>query len=441
MSIIGDTTLVTEHRLYRVNRNGRKSLTKAAVSARSANVVEEQFTVTQTEPHVIKKHANKHLTIKSEHPIRAVFRQGIPELEATPIQPAPPYRTAKLNVRDITLNARNVVEVEDDVAVTQVDVHVLNVRTGETEIVTCVRTGAKFMGHYNVDYGQAAGTNFDECLRADYDDELVFQYLDGRNIDSVPETITVVKRIESAPLLPTLYVRSHVTLNDTIGIAVRNAASTYVTVDCERLGFTRTILLRPNGSIHEALLATNSILGAQEGDVIRVTTTATDIHNVTHTVTSNSSISHSEIVEIEAIAELNTASSIRLRDPNLTGHTVGVLIEREGDFVRVRLNRLAPYTGIYEGSWTPSEPGTYTLRYVAAGNAVHDHVIVVAEQDTEVKPELPECPPQIEVPIYGQNQVEMEINGLFTLNGRFSGAVYLYAVEDEMVRCSVVHSS
>jgi hypothetical protein len=40
-----------------------------------------------------------------------------------------------------------------------------------------------------------------------------------------------------------------------------------------------------------------------------------------------------------------------------------------------------------------------------------------------------------------QMAMQLEINGLFTLNGQFSGIIKLYAKEDETVRCSILQAS
>lgn len=441
MSIIGDTTLVTEHRMYTVNRSGRKSITKAAVSARSAEVSTESFTVSRTKPHHIKKHANKHLTIKSEHPVRAIFRQGVRELE--PVEPeVEVWKTAKLTVPEVILNKRNKITVEDDIEVTSVKVNILNLRTGETEVVECVRIGKVFIGQFTATYDEEPGKSFDGCFNAKYSDEILFQYLDGRNAQAMPETIDLVVAVEPPPPLPKLFVRSHVRPDTYVGIAVRGAGANFCTVVCERLNFSRTLLLTKAGDVDSALLLVSSIFGIQLGDVLEISTTSTDKNNVTHTVSRSVFVSAASVLDVNITpAFVNTPSLITLSEPHMSGHTVGVIIVRgdTNEFERVDLKRVAPYTGVYEGDWTPSEPGMYSLHYVDVTQVVRMYPIEVFGNVTpDEEPTVHTCD---ELPTYGHNEVEMEINGLFTLNGRFSGVITLFAVDDEIVRCSSVHSS
>ena len=431
-SLVGDTTLVTEHRLFEVNRQGRKRVTQAAVSARGNAVVRESFAVTQKDTFTVRTHPNKHLTIKSEHPVLAVFRQG----EYEPKQPGnqePVRQTAQIIVNDLRYG-QNLIEIVDDVDDASVKLTVINMETGETENLTAGRIDGRYLAALDIDYS-GKGDSFDCRMSAMWSDRLLFQYRDMRDADGNNVVVELLTEMPEQPDMPNL-LAPLVVVPDAVFAVVCTEPVDHVEISS---GDThRPVLMQEDGGkwvgeVDLATFANNGMIEVKAMVAYGQVTVA--VQTFVHVVDKPR----------PALSILDVSKRIMLRDSLRNGNTVEVIVHSgDGTFERILLKKVYDRLGIYVADWQPTAGGVFTATYVDTDKVLVKSEpvridVVDPEPEPEPEPELePEYP---DFPSYVGGEVEIEINGLFVLNGRFSGTVEIRAVEDELVRCFLVHSA
>lgn len=427
-TLVGATTVVSEIRQYTVNKKGRKRLNYATAAARSEQIQETTIKVTKDNPYVIHKHANKHLTIKSEHPVRLVLRQQAAEQEDVPVH-EPIYETAVLYCSEAPeLNSDFVLTVKDKDAITASTITVMNVDTGETEevIMELVAKGI-LKGTLRLVASATPGPDFSGCMYVDYDHRLLVIYDDSRSVSGMPVTVEKTVRVEAHPEMPEMIVRRAANSNTVVGIEVTNSNAVWATVKRGELTSTVHFL---NGDFSRKTASFLMLDAVDAVVILESTDTLGRPHRIERTVAFGLNVQGTVAV---------SPTVIEVDDPKLNGNTLNVIVlnlETE-EFERTRLTLVAEHTGRYRGIWFPQVAGDYEVRYFDQG-VMRTATITIAESVTPEEPELPEEPgvtPNL------NGTVELEAHGLFMLNGRFSGVIEIYSVADEVVHCSVLHAS
>lgn len=456
-SLLGQTTVVTEHRTYLIDKVGKKGVSRASVSARSSDVTQRDVEVTRTKPHVITRHSNKFLQIKTTFPVMAHFIPGPPDVEE-PDQPGKTYTTGVIYADDtVMLNSDLSITVYDpDVVADTLRVTVFNATTGETEYLTLdLISPGMYRNTIRVELKQLRGEDFDGVMNAQPDDVVRVIYQDGRAANGEPLNIVHNARVTSSFRLPELIVRRAVRMTDSIGICLRHSdqQSPAVRLFNPRSGEALVVHLIPQNGNHVASSAVSAFLqGVALGDVLEVLHTYTDPYGAQATLTEN--------VQVKALLQtqgvLTVPENIKpaqnalitLDDPDIITDYVDLTFSgaQSSAFSRIRAYRVAPNTGVYEVEYM-LEPKfdndnrlTVTYADTSAGVAILVQCGLPIERPQA--PVDPEEPPTDNTADYvEQMALQIEINGLFTLNGKFSGIVKLYAKEDETVRCSILQAS
>lgn len=447
-TLFGDTTVVTECRTYVVDKRGRKSMGRAAVSARSQSITQQSVTVSRTQPHHIVKHPNKHLQIRTEFPVRAVLTQGAPEVEY-PVDDTPQFTTAVIFAEDFQLNFDNQIAVyEPDSDAEEQIVTVFNATTGETETVTLARVSpSMYVGHLKVKAQVQVGTNFDGCLFADYGHNIKIHYRDVRTSSGSPATIIKSLGVLRAAPGPNLVVRPFAKDTSIVGIALIGAAldRAVVNVVNQRTNYSLQLNLEySTGGMFGQFHVSDMQGGIEPDDILTTTFSWFDVYSVqqsVHGVTKIVTEYPQGVIVIPASVQHGKPVKVRVVDAELVGVNVGVVIvdlDTE-QFERVRLLRVGENTGVYELEWLPSpEARTLEVRYT-------DGTVIAKVLTIDTPVVEPEVPGQTPTPQPTQKEyvpeIELIINGLFTLNGQFSGTIKLTAVEDESVGCTIIHAS
>lgn len=429
MSRFGSTSLVTDHRLYEVGSKGRKRVTNAAVSARSSSIVRESFTVTQKDKYTITRQANQHLTLKSDFPVKAVFIQGSYE-EPEHGNDVPTYEPAELFTPSLEFGHNLIEVVDDSVKTDSVKVSVMNLRTGESEIITAERdreTG-KFLAVLYIVYG-GSGRNFDCQLEAEWEDTIIVQYQELAGVEVNLHTDR--RKLPDQPDLPSFITPLDVRPNSKFSVA------TWQQVD--EITITRgtdvtTVPMEFDGTFWHTTIN----LAGYDVDEVEISAAihfgvVTNRVEVTVPVTDKS----------EQQVRILPSNRVLMQDSDRNGREVEVIVaDSQDQFQRVKLNRVLDGLGTYIGDWKPTVSGDYYVLYVNTSQEfVRSEVVEVnvdAMPDIETEIDF-ECEPeQAATPVLAPNRIEMEINGLFVLNGRFSGAIEITAVQDEVVHCQLV---
>ncbi|MNU95799.1 hypothetical protein D3C71_858220 [compost metagenome] len=140
---------------------------------------------------------------------------------------------------------------------------------------------------------------------------------------------------------------------------------------------------------------------------------------------------------------------LKLDDPDVDVPYIDLVVSgnQSNQFTRWRALRLATGSGLY--SYTALVPALFdndqalTVTYAdsSAGTPKLVQRVIAITDVAAPTPGPVVVPEEPEANTVEQLALQMEINGLFTLNGRFSGIVKLRAVHNETVRCSIVQAS
>lgn len=453
--LIGATTLVTEVRTYLIDSVSKKGMKRATVSARSNKVTQQDVEVTQTQPHVIARHSNKYLQIATTFPVRAVFIPGVPELE-TPVKPGTTYTDGIIYAEStVDVNESLVISLYDpDVVAKTVQVTVFNSTTGETEFLTLTQLpNGLYQGTLRLMLCLYKGEDFDGLMQTQPGDNLRVIYQDGRGAEGEPKTIIHNVKVTSVFTTPELTIRRSVRLGGTIGIVVRNpGVNRLVRLVNTRTGVFASLVLTENGSHFQASADPVSLLSdVQLNDVLVAEYVYADLFGAQAAVTGTCTIGTGEtagVLSAPAIVKQGTTFLIQLDDPDVDGEYVDVVIsgDQTNEYERIRLlsdgKNLGRYSVLFPLAMFFEQDHSLTVTYADASVGVPKLVKLVVLIDRVVAPDVPAIVPEAPVVnVAEQMAMQMEINGLFVFNGRFSGIIKLYAVNNEVVRCSIVQAS
>lgn len=455
----GSTTISTEIRSYQTDAISRKSLARATVAARSSKIEQRDVEVTQTQPHIITRHSNKFLQISTTFPVMATFIPGVPEVDV-PDVPNTTYTTGVLYV-EAKLEAGAPISVslyDPDIMGKTTQVTVFNATTGETEFLTLTRLDNDlFRGSMPTFLCRYKGEDFDGFLNLQPTDTIKIIYRDGRLSDGEPGTVTHVAQVISSVPVPLMFVRRAAGRDTAVGITLKalpDGAIPRVRVHDVQTATVRDILLTywAAGEYYGTLVPTDLSPNIKIGDVLVFEYEYQDIFGVSVTATERCVIGTGEtegLLSAPTSVARGSELVIQLDDPDVDTDFIDVVVSGNttDKFVRLRLMRVAIGSGLYR--YADVLPSLFD----------NDHAITVTYADTSAgTPKLIQritaitdiaAPPvtgPVVVPDTPTNEVEqlalqMEINGLFVLNGRFSGIIKLRAVNNETVRCSITQAS
>lgn len=455
----GSKTIVTEHRTYIVDSISRKGISRAAVSARTEKFSEQDIEITPTKQHSITLPTKGFLQISTTFPVIATFNP-LPLSDAedgTDVLPKPPFTTAEILVDGtVDTNGTLIIGVYDpDVTADTVKVTAFNTRTGETEILTLLRVDADtFTASLPIEHFPYKGIDFDCTMFAQPGDIIRLFYRDAFTPDGKVVNIQRDVLITSSFVQPRLYVRKQVAPKGTIGICVLNSGVTepIAKVRNMRTGSTQELVLMPTESpfpeftIHSTAFTTQA--DDAPGDVLQVFYFFTDEFGNTDSLNETIVITSQESLGVLSVPNSITTGGlavIELNDADVITDYVDLVISgnQTNRFSRVRAVRLAEFVGLYMAVYsledkfaddqsltvTYADPSEGITRLVKRPMTIH-HVVAT--------PEAVQVPVEL---VNAQLAMQMEINGLFTLNGSFTGTVTLAAKRDETVRCTIIQAS
>lgn len=454
----GGNTINTEIRTYVTDAVGRKGAARATVAARSSKIEQRDVEVTQTQPFIIARHSNKYLQISTTFPVLATFIPGVPELDV-PEVPNTSYTTGILYAEP-TLEAGAPISVslyDPDIAGATAQVTVFNATTGETEFLTLTRLeNGLYQGALPSFLCRYKGEDFDGFMNTQPTDTIKILYRDGRMSNGEPGTVTHIAQVISSVAVPKLFVRRAAGIDQFVSISLQDVPEG--TVPMVRVVHQRTataldvLLVYGNGEYVGRVVPLDMVPSLAIGDVLRFEFQYKDIFGVQVTAVENCVIGNGETegeLHVQHTVARGGEMIVELDDPDIDVPYVDLVVSGNttNKFERWRLLRVATGSGWY--------------RYVTTLPALfdNDHAITVTYADTSAgAPKLiqriteikdvaaPEPGPVIVPDVPTTNDVEqlalqMEINGLFVLNGRFSGIIKLRAVHNETVRCSIMQAS
>ena len=456
----GTSTVVTESRTFIVDSVSKKAVQRAAVSARSASIETRDVEVTQTQGHTIARHPNKYLSISTTFPVIATFIPGTPEDGSTPLPPETSYTSGIVYASD-SVDVNSVLDVavwDPDVSSPTLRVTVFNLVTGETEWLTlAMADNGMYRGTLRIELKRTKGEDFDQIMNASAGDKLRIIYQDGRGASGEPESITKDVGVTSSFVHPKLICRRNTPLSGILGIALKSAQQyqPIVMLTNMRSGETTLVTLaRPADTlVDQGQFQLDTLLGLELDDIITVEYRYTDEYG-----TSISLRTQTVIVgaldetdgHLLAPSVIHPASPIDvgLDDPDMVAEYVDLVLSGDASnkFVRIRCTQLAPYTGIYQGQYMLENrfdnDQMLTLTYADSSNEVPKLVrqAILVERGPQPANLATLAAMIAETPAV-QAALQLEINGLFILNGQFSGIIKLKAKENETVRCSIVQAS
>lgn len=454
----GSVTISTEIRSYQTDAISRKSLCRATVAARSSSTESRDVEVTQTQPYIITRHSNKFLQISTAFPVLATFIPGVPEV-SFPELPTTTYTTGVLYAEK-TLEAGEPIQValyDPDVVANTVQLTIFNATTGETEFLTLTRLeNDLFRGAMPTFLCRYKGDDFDGFMNLQPTDTIKIIYRDGRFSNGEPGVVTHVAQVISSVPVPNLYVRRTTPVDAMIGMTLQNIPADsvpMVRVSDLQTATVRDVLLTAIDGVYRGSITPNELVAnIGIGDVLLFEYTYNDIFGTQTTITASCVIGTGEtqgVLTAPDTIHRGALFDIELDDPDVDVPYVDLVISGNttNQFVRWRAMRLAVGSGlyVYHATVPPLFDNDHALTVTYADSSAGTPKLVqrvIAIADIAAPPETgPVVVPETPTNEVEQLALQMEINGLFVLNGRFSGIIKLRAVENETVRCSITQAS
>lgn len=454
----GGTTISTEHRTYLIDAISKKSLARATVATRSSKIEQRDVEVTQTQPHIITRHSNKFLQITTTFPVIATFIPGVPEIDV-PEVPSTTYTTGIIYA-DATLEAGDPILVslyDPDISAATAQVTVFNATTGETEFLVLTRLdNGLYRGELRTFLCRYKGEDFDGLMNNQPTDTIRIIYNDGRGSNGEPVAVTHQATVISSVPVPSLFVRRAAPVDGVVSVSILGLPGGMIPV----VKITDTLsgqtvfgsLNYIDGAYTTTFVPESFFPNITITDVLLVEYEYLDIFGSPTTITQRCVIGSGEtegVLTAPLTVQRGSEFTVKLDDPDVDVPYVDLVISgnESNQFVRWRATRLAPGSGLY--SYTTVIPALFdtdpaiTVTYADSSAGTPKLV----QRSIAIKDVAAPLPGPVIVPdalvenTVDQLALQMEINGLFTLNGRFSGIIKLRAVHNETVRCSIVQAS
>ena len=456
--LLGSKTLVTEHRTYLVDAIGKKGVGRGSVSTRTQFVEEKDVEVTRLRPYIISRSSKRFLQIKTTFPVIAHFIP-VPENDLEPEQPDGSYTTAVIYAdNEVFVNSDLTIAVFDpDLVADKVRATAFNASTGETEFVDLLKIGdGMYRGTIPVKLLRMRGEDFDCVMNARNGDKLAIIYQDGRDATGEPRNIIKEIQVKSNFVTPVLMARRVVKADGYLGVCVHNTQelTPYVTVTNMRTNEFTSLSLNAVDTRYQGAVRLNGYMQLLEGDQLTVAFRYSDDYGELSILEQIVTVSYGDVNGIVTLPDTikpNTQVVIGIDDPDVVTEYVDLVLsgDQTNAFSRLRATRLGDYLGVYQTNYVLEDKfkndTSLTLTYTDTSSGVPKLVrkkmtvdrTVVVVPETPVDPTVP-TEPSI---VIEQMALQMEINGLFTLNGGFNGIIKLYAKLDETVRCSITQAS
>lgn len=456
--LLGSKTLVTEHRTYLVDAIGKKGISRASTAARTDILEQKDVEVSRLKSHTITRSSKSFLQIATTFPVVAHFIP-VPSSEDDVEQPDGSYTTAVVYADTSVLagSTMSIAVFDPDLAVDKIQITVFNATTGETEFVTLSRIGAgMYRGEIPTVLKRFRGEDFDCILNVSPGDRISLIYGDGRDASGSPRNVIKHVTIDTDFIEPTLMVRRAIRPDGILGVCVHGTKEVIpeVTVTNMRNGENTRLQLRQVGDRYQGFMEVARSIILQEGDSLRVSFTYSDQYGQPASIEAFSTVVSSGetagILNVPDVITPTAAILIDLDDPDVTTDYVDLILtgEQTNTFTRLRATRMAEYVGRYQLSYKldtvrftndTSLTITYTDMVAGAPKLLRKRIVIDRSVAAPQQPTTPvEAPTEESVQ---QMALQMEINGLFTLNGSFNGLIKLYARDNQIVRCSIIQAS
>lgn len=488
-------TVVTEIKAFVVDTVSRSGVFRQSVSARvpdDGGLHSQDINVSKTQSFTVEN-TDAVLALLCPEPVRLVFTQ-MEELTPGdgPQEPTEPQYTNGQIVAPETLVAGHdlvvsVIDPDPVAAQKTLEIVVFNSNTGETETMSLQRSSDDtFVGVLKTTNVAGKGEDFDGEMNLQHGQYVRIIYRDHTSASGDITSIEQGVSVESPYSDSKITANSFIFPGKPISVIIEDmdvAGSTVATASAinDTTGETATIYLAEtepgvfSGQLDTVLsdpdefdLGNDTVLFVSPGDQVRVVF-SDDLYVTTGEATA--------VVEVRESAALNgvltgptttvvgASVSITLSDYNQSGAgrvDLPVSNLRSREYEMVALTETVPNTGVFTGTLRlksgtsvnnngelgVEEGDTVQAVYIdissVSGNPeriAHDILVVAAEPVEDVsEPSNDSETPTEPAPANGAplGTVEMMVDGLFFLNGKFPGKVRVFGLSDELTRCSLL---
>lgn len=439
-------TVVTETRQFLVDNTRRTGINAFSVATKvtEATLEQKDITIGPDNPYTIKD-VHHILSIQCPHPIQV-------EMVAFGLIPEPEVRTEQIFF-DATIeigvaNASRFVTckvTDPDIFTTApITISVQNMRTGETEEVSLIRSSqGVYESFLQTQNNDATGVDFDGMMFCRKDDILRFTY--EEQFDATGKSRVITKdQVVTLDFEPTtIEVPTTVVFGGFLNFKVRNAQEQYAQITNVRSGSTKRVLHSAFVPIELTFDDGDTSLAVNDNDVIRITTFGKDIYGQLQEVSADVTVSPAGQPVIEAVTQVDVTKpfSVVITDNSARGTIAKNVVFRNqftGAVFTYPLNELYfNYSSKY-GIDFPSLhhiglPGQPVVIEYTQG------ITTVTKTLELIRPPMPECSaPDPQDPDAGVQSVpvKMTVNGQFFLNGSFAGTIKL--TSENVVRCTLI---
>lgn len=435
-------TVVTEIKQFIVDKVRRVAQSNYSVATR---LTENTLTTTDVvvgpdDPYTLKDVHNI-VSISCPHEITAEFMSfgAIPEPEKRTEQV---YFDASIEIVGASQAGRFLtirVYDADLYTPTPISVDVMNMRTGETEVVYLAREKqGVYAGFAQTQNNPAQGVDFDGVMYCRRDDILRVMYDEPHNANGNSQQIQidVVMTLDFAETI--LDAPTSVPYNSYLYFKVKNPVTPIVTVVNSRTQITRTVNIHAQAPLLLGAIENETTLDVQGGDTLTLTTIGRDIYGqnitVTHEVivpTANVGVS----MEVPTVSDVAKPFDILVTDNNMP-QDANVVISNAAQGTTYNVAALPEFS--YSGRYRVSLPNLHN--YALPGQQLviryTSGLFVVTKVVNTIMEKSPECEPVETDTSTVSAPVVFKINGLFLLNGSFAGTIKLSA--NKAVRCTLI---
>lgn len=483
-------TVVTEIKSFVVDTISRSGVFRQSVSARVPDDSEFRkldVNVSKTQSYTIDS-TKAVFAILSPEPVRLVMTQTEELVPNEPAEPEEPeYTSGQVVAPELLIAGHDLVVsvVDPDPVQAQktLDVVVFNSDTGETESLTLNRSAEDtFVGALKTVNAPDKGTDFDSSMNVQHDQHIRVIYRDhtstSGDVTSVEQSVTIQSPYSDSQISTNAYIFPGKPISvvvedaDLSGQTVTTAqAINDTTGEVETVYLAETELGVFSGKVdteqydsEESYLSDDGTLSVSPGDSVRVAFTD-DLF-----VTSGEAVAQVEIRESSNVngiivgpteTVVGSSVSVTLSDYNRSGTAsidIPVSNVRTREYEMVTLTENIPDTGIFSGNFQlkagvsanndgqlgVEEGDTVQVVYIdvssESGNPerISHDISIVGAQPVVAEPEPEKTPVEPEPSNTTSGVIEMEINGMFFLNGRFPGKIRVVGLRDDLTRCSLL---
>lgn len=454
-----ERTLVTETRTHLVDKHTRTFLGRANQSAYLGlgEMLVTDVNVTKTNHFTTS--ITKHLTVVSPSPVILSLTSTGPIPQ--PDIPSDGYKDAAIIANDFIIGNDLVITVVDDTPLNAINVVIL-CETGETEPITLTRaddTTNVFVGKIGT---SLSGTmaSFDSILHPSHNNLVTVMYKDHRSASGKPKQIKTTVKAISPYSDAQIMVPSMIHIGRPIGIVVEDrdldgsVGSVQLEVEVAGTIVQQLELLRadrPYGSVFVGTIDAGAIY-LEMNDV--VTFRYNDPRDAN---------GFPKVIERQALVIPMTNNTgqiklpefngygryfINLVDLDIVGHSVQLIAlnERTNQFVPVSCDETVYGSGEFVGELILGEESAADVLTVSDGDSIR---VTYVDQNAQAGTSelitqtqvftVPEAPPTpVEPPVFVPGTVDLQIDGLFTLYGNFTGTITIKGLSETPVRCNII---